>query len=227
MNAQLDHLVVIAATLDEGVAWCEATLGITPGPGGQHPLMGTHNRLFSIASPAFPLAYFEIIAIDPQAPAPTRRRWFDMDNVALQARVARDGPQLVHWVARVDDAPAAVATLRAQGLERGEVIAASRPTPQGQLQWQITVREDGQRLFDGLLPTLIEWQLGEGVPHPAATLPHTGLTLETLTLRHPQAATLQAALTALGLALPVQSGAAQMTAVLRTPGGQRALSTQA
>jgi hypothetical protein len=31
---QLDHLVVAARTLDEGVAWCEATLGVTPGPGG-------------------------------------------------------------------------------------------------------------------------------------------------------------------------------------------------
>ena len=31
----LDHLVVMAASLDEGVAWCEATLGVTPGPGGQ------------------------------------------------------------------------------------------------------------------------------------------------------------------------------------------------
>ena len=95
MSAALDHLVVVAATLDEGVAWCERTLGITPGPGGQHPLMGTHNRLFSITSPDFPLAYFEIIAIDPAAPDPGRRRWFDMDDAALQERVRREGPQLV------------------------------------------------------------------------------------------------------------------------------------
>ena len=52
--AQLDHLVVMATTLDQGVAWCEATLGVTPGPGGEHPLMGTHNRLLSIASERFP-----------------------------------------------------------------------------------------------------------------------------------------------------------------------------
>jgi uncharacterized membrane protein YphA (DoxX/SURF4 family) len=41
----LDHLVIMASTLAQGVAWCEATLGVTPGPGGEHPLMGTHNRL--------------------------------------------------------------------------------------------------------------------------------------------------------------------------------------
>ena len=70
MRLALDHLVVAAASLDDGVRWCEATFGITAGPGGRHALMGTHNRLFSIAGPDFPDAYFEIIAIDPGAPPP-------------------------------------------------------------------------------------------------------------------------------------------------------------
>jgi len=43
-----DHLVVAARTLDEGAAWCEATLGVVPAPGGKHPLMATHNRLLAI-----------------------------------------------------------------------------------------------------------------------------------------------------------------------------------
>ena len=43
--AGLDHLVVAAASLDEGVPWCEATLGVTPGPGRAHALFGTPNRL--------------------------------------------------------------------------------------------------------------------------------------------------------------------------------------
>ena len=46
--AAVDHLVVAAATLADGVAWCERTLGVTPGPGGRHPLFGTHNRLLKI-----------------------------------------------------------------------------------------------------------------------------------------------------------------------------------
>ena len=85
--AHVDHLVVMAASLAEGVAWCEATLGVTPGPGGEHPLMGTHNRLLRIASPAFPQAYLELIAIDPDAPALGRVRWFGLDDPALQARL--------------------------------------------------------------------------------------------------------------------------------------------
>lgn len=215
MSAALDHLVVVAATLDEGVAWCERTLGITPGPGGQHALMGTHNRLFSIASADFPLAYFEIIAIDPAAPAPGRRRWFDMDDAGLQERVRREGPQLVHWVARVDDASAAVAALQAHNIDRGEVLAASRPTPQGLLQWQITVRPDGQRLYDGLLPTLIQW----GDVHPAVAMPPPAVTLVSVALQHPQAGVLKPALHAIGLQVTAQTGPAKLRVRLQTPRG--------
>ena len=67
MKTQIDHLVVVAKTLEQGVKWCEAKLGITPGPGGEHAQFGTHNRLFKIANPTNPLAYLEIIAIDPDA----------------------------------------------------------------------------------------------------------------------------------------------------------------
>jgi hypothetical protein len=63
LKTQIDHIVVVAQTLEQGIAWCEATLGITPQPGGDHPQFGTHNRIFKIATPNFPLAYFEIIAI--------------------------------------------------------------------------------------------------------------------------------------------------------------------
>lgn len=214
----LDHLVVYAASLAEGAAWCEATLGIAPGPGGEHPLMGTHNRLFNVGSDAFPAAYFEIIAINPAAKnvhLTRTHRWFDMDSAALQARVAAHGPQLAHWVARVPDAAAAVAALAAQGIDRGPVIAASRPTPSGLLQWQITVRDDGQRLFDGALPTVIQWS---GV-HPTAAMPASGVTLRTLALRHPDAAPLAGALRTLGLHLPVAPGAARIEAILDTPKG--------
>jgi catechol 2,3-dioxygenase-like lactoylglutathione lyase family enzyme len=223
-TARVDHLVVVAASLEEGVAWCERTLGLTPGPGGQHPLMGTHNRLFRIDSPEFPAAYFEIIAIDPQAAAPGRRRWFDMDDEALRARVARDGPQLAHVVVRVADVAAATAAWRALGIERGEVLPASRPTPTGLLSWKIAVREDGQRLFDGTLPTLIEW----GPVHPVAAMASSGARLAALTLRHPQAQRLQQALQAIGLAqVAVEPGDAALMARLHTPTGEVTLGTHA
>lgn len=215
-RAGIDHLVVMAATLEQGVQWCEATLGITPGPGGQHALMGTHNRLFSIACDRYPQAYFEIIAIDPQVPAPARPRWFDMDDPTLRETVARQGPQLIHFVARVPDARAAVNALGALGLERGEVLQASRPTTSGLLQWQITVRSDGQRLLDGGLPTLIEW----GQTHPAQAMAESGITLQELVVTHPQNRSLDAAYQAIGLeGVRVSNGPARLSARLLTPRG--------
>ena len=139
-----------------------------------------------------------------------------MDHEALQARLHQTGPQLAHWVAQVPDITAAVATLVAQGINRGRVLAASRPTPQGLLAWQISVRDDGQRLFDGCLPTLIEW----GDTHPTQAMPDSGVTLQSLALRHPDAATLRAACGATGLQdIAVTPGPAQIQIQLATPRG--------
>ena len=219
--ATLDHLVVLAPNLASGVAWAEATLGITPGPGGEHPLMGTHNRLLRLSNgegqPG--AAYLEIIAINPAATPtlqPPERRWFDMDDPALRERVAQMGPQLVHWVARVPALAAALLAWRELGIDRGEARAASRPTPGGLLQWQISLRPDGQRLFDGCLPTLIEW----GPHHPTTVMPGSGLALQSLALQHPQATLLQAACQAIGLdEVLISAGAARLSAQLATPRG--------
>ena len=212
----LSNLKLVSERQDTETLRLTGKLGITPGPGGQHPLMGTHNRLFSIASAAYPQAYFEIIAIDPGATPPARTRWFDMDDAALRERVQRQGPQLAHFVARVPDATAAVAALHAQGIERGAVLQAERATSHGLLQWQITVRDDGQRLYDGTLPTLIQW----GAVHPSEAMPASGITLEQLTVQHPQAEALADAYRAIGLdAVAVQPGPAQLQARLLTPRG--------
>ena len=106
-----DHVVVAARTLEEGTAWCEATLGATPVEGGRHGAMGTHNRLLGLGPGGYERMYLEIIALDPDAPAPARARWFDLDSPALRAEVAI-APRLVHWVARCNDIDRAIAALR-------------------------------------------------------------------------------------------------------------------
>ncbi|WP_341909463.1 VOC family protein [Polaromonas sp. YR568] len=229
MHSQLDHLVVLAATLDEGVAWCERTLGVTPGPGGEHPLMGTHNRLLSIACEAWPLAYLEIIAIHAGAPCARPagyRRWFDLDDAALQQQLKATGPQLAHFVARTSDAQAAVHALAQHGLDRGEVLQASRMTPQGLLSWKITVRADGQRLLNGTLPTLIEW----GDVHPARGMAPSGITLQSVQsvqASHTQAGLLRASYAAIGLqGIAAEQGPPGLTAALHTPRGLVTLSSR-
>ena len=226
MKTNIDHLVVVAKNLEQGVQWCEATLGITPAPGGEHAQFGTHNRLFKIANPANPLAYFEIIAINPDAKGPANpnaKRWFDMDAPDLRAAVAKE-PRLVHFVVNTDDMKAARIALSGLGIDRGPAMPASRHSRKGVLHSQITVREDGQRLFDGALPTLIQWGKPDDAEplrlHPRNSLPRSGVTLQGISITHPTAAKLQAAYDAIGLTgVTVETGPANITATLQTPKG--------
>lgn len=218
MSLAVDHLVVAAATLDEGVAWCEGTLGITPAPGGRHALFGTHNRLFKIASETFPQAYFETIAIDPGAPAPSRRRWFGLDDPGLRARLAQ-GPRLIHFVARSDCLERDRRCLIEAGEEPGEPVHASRDTPHGRLAWEILVRPDGSLAHGGALPTLIQWR----AEHPTGAMPDSGVTLRSLECRGLPARVRET----LGLRGVAWSDATRpsLRAVLATPRGEVTLRT--
>jgi len=158
-HTEVDHLVVAARDLAQGTQWCEKQLGVTPQPGGRHPLMGTHNRL--------------LIAIDPKAPSPTRARWFGLDDAALQTRLTATGPELVAWVARSGMVDMHRWGLLHSHLQVGNVLKASRETPAGTLSWQIVVADDGRPLRGGAVPTLIQW----AGPHPADSLPDQGLQL--------------------------------------------------
>lgn len=233
LKTQIDHLVVVAKTLDQGVQWCEATLGITPGAGGEHAQYATHNRLFKIATPTHPLAYFEIIAINPEVKRPANaqgKRWFDMDDAAVQAAVAQ-APRLLHFVANTDDIQAARIALKKLDIERGPAVHASRHSRRGVLQWQITVRDDGQRLFDGALPSLIQWGKPDAAEplrlHPRNSLPRSGVTLQSISITHPTAPKLQAAFEAIGLGgISINTGPANLCATLHTPKGLVELHSQ-
>ena len=161
----MDHLVVAARTLDEGSAWIEAKLGVAPGPGGKHATMGTHNRLLHIGAGR----YLELMAIDPEAPAPGRPRWFDLDDPGVRAELAR-GPALIHWVERTDDLERALR----DHPEPLEILSFAR----GDYRWRMGIRRDGRRPGGGTLPTLIQW---EGSLHPADALPDRGCRLERFT----------------------------------------------
>ena len=229
MPTQIDHLVIAATSLEQGVQWCEALFGITPALGGEHALFGTHNRLFKIATPKFSMAYFEIIAINPEAVRPKKtttlhpHRWFDLDNPELQKSISKE-PRLIHFVASTPDIKAARMALRMEGIDRGPAIHAERQTNKGILHWQISVRADGQRLFDGALPTLIQWGKPDATEplrlHPRNTLPRSGVTLQSIDITHPSAEKLQAAYTSIGLnGISISEGPANIKATLKTPKG--------
>lgn len=208
--AVLDHLVVAASSLDAGTRWLEERLGVSLAGGGKHTAMATHNRLLRLGE----RLYLELIAIDPQAPAPDRPRWFALDSQDMHRRLAHE-PQLIHWVARSDDL---LRDIAATPESPGEVV----PMQRGDYRWRITVPDDGHLPGDGLLPTLIQWD----VPfHPADKLPESGCALMKLEASHPHALRLNADLAALGLERtidirsPEADDAAEMVAYLRCPRG--------
>ncbi len=179
MHVQPDHLVVVCDTLAQGREWCQSTLGAEPQPGGKHGWMGTHNLLLDVSSPTQPQVYLELIAIDPDAPAPARPRWFGMDEPAQHALVAQ-APQLVAWVGRSPQVDMHRWGLITVGQQVGPIVPCSRTRADGSvLSWQIVVREDGKRLLGGALPVLIEWK-GE---HPCDQLAPSSVRLEQLVVR--------------------------------------------
>lgn len=205
-----DHIVVAARRLDEGTAWCEATLGATPVEGGRHANMGTHNRLLGLGDGVHRRMYLEIIAIDPAAPPPVRARWFDLDAPRLQAAIAA-GPRLVHWVARCNDIERAIAALHAAGHDPGEAIAAERTTAHGLLRWRISLRDDGVRLAGGALPLLIEW----GAAHPCDRLPASAVSIARIALGG-----IERGLAAMLGVVPGAAGATPLSVSLDTPRGR-------
>jgi hypothetical protein len=176
---ELDHIVIGAATLDQGVCFIRERLGVEIGPGGRHDLMGTHNRLMRIA----PDSYLEVIAIDPGALALSRRRWFELDEPEMRASLEAS-PRIITWVARTYDI---VASLQASAVPLGPAIPASR----AHLSWRITVPDDGHLPGGGTIPHLIEW---DGGARPWQGMADPGCRLEELILEHPEPDWLKSAL---------------------------------
>lgn len=199
----LDHIAVAAETLDEGRAFVEGLLGTPLLPGGRHAVMGTHNMLLGLQDGL----YFELIAIDPDAPPPDRPRWFDLDRFA-------GPPRLTNWICRVPELDAALDALQA-----GAPLDVAR----GDLRWRMGVPVDGRLPFDNCHPALIEWQ---GDVHPMDRLPNSGLRLSALRILHPRAGEMQALLAPV-LNDPrvsfVPADAPALEAVIETPAGERVL----
>jgi hypothetical protein len=217
-SLHIDHLVIAARTLEEGARFIAGKLGCEMSEGGAHPLMRTHNRLLNLWGGA----YLEVIAIDPGAAASEspRARLFALDDPELRRRI-ESGPQLVHWVARVD---------RPKVLTRWQAQYPARIPPvvhmtRGENSWNLTVADDGtfpawQAAGDGLLPSLIQW---DSARHPSATLPETGIALRSLTGFHGRAHLISEQLAWLGasdlMRVEVTDGAPSLVAEFELPDG--------
>lgn len=209
---ELDHLVVAAARLGEGIDYVESLLGVRVPLGGKHPIMNTHNAVMQLG----PGQYLEIIAVDPEAGAAERPRWFALDTPQMRQRLEQEGAFLATWVIRSSDL---AKTAAHSTVPLGEIHTMTR----GTLSWKIALRPDGSMRWGGLFPNVIEWPAG---PHPAERMQDLGVRLEGIVLRTGAPTRLAADLAAIGadrlVAIkPTKRGHHPLEATLTTAKGAR------
>ena len=206
MVARLDHITVVAPTLEAGAAYVEAALGMLPGAGRTHPHMATHNLLLALGSEV----YLEVISVDLAAVPATRPRWFGLD-LALPG----SPPRLAAWVASTDDiAKAATPELGVIELMRREHHI-----------WAMTVRRDGSVPLGGAAPLLIQRSSSGS---PVAALPPKDLVFRRLLVRHPAPSEVVALFAKIGLVsqpsvIVAEGNECSLIAEIQTPLGLREL----
>jgi Glyoxalase-like domain len=183
MSFEIDHIVMAARTLEEGVAFVEEMLKIKAAPGGKHPSVGTHNALVPLTQKR----YLEIIAIDPEVSVPPRVRWFGLDEPELQAKLA-SGPKLVAYVVRATEIPMDL---------RFFPELDPQPAKRGDFSWTFGFTADGKRPGMGALPYFISWDAGSA--HPCERLPAAQIALNSIEISLPCAPSVQMAMNPLGV----------------------------
>jgi hypothetical protein len=204
----IDHITVSAPHLESGAEFVKKSLGVAPQKGGEHPRMGTHNLLLRLGKSVF----LEVIACNPMAQKPTRPRWFALDKITKNAPA-----KLISWVVRTDNI---CSSLDACPESLGKIEALSRD----ELNWLMTIPEDGSLPINEGGPALIEWKTDT---HPATKLRDQGLSFIELQIYNPEADRIESLLDAIKLAGDVKvfkSKESKMVALINTPGGTRVLS---
>jgi hypothetical protein len=214
---RLDHLVIAAESLDQGVDYIRSTLAVDIPQGGVHKTMGTHNHLMQLGNNC----YLEVIAIDPDGAIPDRPRWFNLDDTLMRESLHRL-PRLITWMVNTTDLEQLV---RKSAFEIGAPTELSRDN----LRWKIALTEDGRLLANGFLPHVIQWL---STPHPSAAMADLGCRLLSLEIYHNRTDWLHSKLKSIGAghlvsihALP-DSESAYLSASIETPSGIKVLTSR-
>jgi hypothetical protein len=202
----LDHLVYAVPDLDAGVEAIAGALGVRPSAGGSHPGFGTRNALLGLG----PESYLEVVGPDPDQPDPRedgRPRPFGIDEL--------EEPRLVTWAVRPPAIVERVDALRGAGFDLPDPIAMGRSRPDGvMLEWQLTLP---MAVGEGIVPFLIDWGT---TPNPAREAPGDCRLVE-LRLAHPEPETIEKALEAVGVELPVSAAdRPSLRAFIESPQGR-------
>jgi len=182
MITNMDHLVIAAADLDQGISYIKKHLGVDIPFGGVHEQMGTHNHLMKIGDHEF----LEVIAVNPRGKNPERPRWFGFDDPYIRRQINRK-PLFLTWVINTDHIH--------ECIDRSE-ISFGRPEliSRGNLNWYFALPSDGRLIAGGILPYVIQWQTTH---HPAKDMFDGGCRLKKLSIFHPNPSWLSRVLAAL------------------------------
>jgi hypothetical protein len=205
----IDHFMYAGPQLGPLCASFQALTGVEAQPGGQHPQLGTCNRLVGSGGPL----YLELIAPDPSSTASSPMR----SGIEALAR-----PSLHRFV------------MNASGGDLGELQAAyararipaqvhdmHRLTPAGAtLRWRLLVPDTNR--FGLFAPFFIDWL---DTPHPAASL-HANFKMVRCEAGHPSAGELSALWAELGVGMALHaSDAPYMQLLVQTARGNIALTS--
>ena len=214
MPTRIDHLVIGAGSIAQGVAYVRESLGVDMPLGGVHEKMGTHNHLMQLGNDIF----LEILAINPDMAPPMRPRWFGLDDAFIRQRIEKQ-PALLAWVVNTQD----INTLIAQAAFS---LGTAEFVTRGNLSWYFGLPEDGRLIAGGLLPYAIEWQTDT---HPAANMADLACRFRGLAIYHPYPRWLESALASIGASHLVTINALArnetpyMIAYIDTPNGVKEL----
>ena len=212
MKTKIDHLVVAAASLDEGVTYVQNILGVDIPYGGEHPLMGTHNHVMPIGQNIF----LEVIAQNPEAEKPLHPCWFGFDDPLIQKSLLSQ-PRLLTWVVNTSDINACLGGAK---MSCGRAHKLRR----GALEWYFGLPADGRLLVSGMLPYIIQWQTEK---HPASLMADSHCVLKKLDIFYPKVQWLQGVFTSIGFTFDnnicLHQGEARLEATLQTPSGRKVL----
>jgi hypothetical protein len=203
---KLDHIVIGAQTLEQGVNYVTQRLGSEPYGGGRHLQQGTHNKVLRLGDEV----YLEVIAPDPASEITPP--WFGLAHKTMLESLA-DSPRLIGYVAQTDELE--------NLLKQTKYPLSAKPAQRGELRWHFGFSKDGNVLADGLLPYLIQWESD----HPARAMSESGCSFVRLQGFHPEPASIQQTLQELGFAdITVQYGdTANLKAVIKTLDGLKVL----
>jgi len=183
IQTKIDHIVVGATTLEEGVSYIKSMLGVDIPYGGEHIKMGTHNHLMQLGRDTF----LEVIAVNENIAPPNRPRWYGLDDPYTRKCLELQ-PSLLTWV---------VNTGNIEQLMQHSTFSLGQPEliSRGDLNWYFGLPEDGRLLAGGLLPYAIEWHSDN---HPANSMSDLGCKLESLEIFHPYPIWLESSLNSIG-----------------------------